>query len=219
MALSIAVILILTSNHAVIQHLIYSKKVFYGITFFAIVMVIWTLSELLHETPFYLWLRLLDSVLITILIIYGLLWIWRVMDNPTITLNRDFREIVLSLVVFWMFWEEIKNYVSTEVIQPLTVTLDLLAIPLSMFLLVFAFMYLNELLKGSIAVPVDTVPFFLGSLVSFVLLNFSLMNYVMENHFEHYVFDFGAITVFLYCEIKYIRHLYTFSTSEIVYED
>jgi|GEM_PF-2444280 hypothetical protein len=211
--LSIVAILIVTSNHAVIQHLIYSKKVFYGITFFAIVMVIWTLSELLHETHFYLWLRLLDTILITILTIYGLLWIWRMVDRPILKLNRDFREIILSLTVFWMFWEEAKNYVSTKVIETLTVILDLSAIPLSIFLLIFASIYLNELLKGNIAVPMDTVPFFLGSLISFVLLNFSFINYIVKNHFEHYVFDFGAITIFLYYEIRYIFHLYTFSAS------
>jgi len=217
--LSIVAILVVTSNHAVIQHLIYSKKVFYGITFFAIVIVIWTISELLHEARFYLWLRLVDTALITILIIYGLLWVWRRIDGPTISLNHDFREIILSLTVFWMFWGEIKNYVSTKVIETLTAVLDLLAIPLSIFLLIFAFMYLNELLKGNIAVPVDTVPFFLGSLVSFVLLNFSFINYITKNHFEHYVFDFGAVTVFLYYEIKYIFHLYSFSASGGISED
>jgi hypothetical protein len=211
--LSFVAILIVTSNHAVIERLIYSKKVFYGINLFALVMVIWTVSEFLHETHFYVWLRFVDTVLITLLIIYGLLWVWKMIDDPAITINRDFREVILSVAVFWLFLGEIKNYVSTRLIENITVTLDFLVIPLSIFLLIFTLMYLNQLLKGNITVPMDTVPFFLGTLISFALLNSSFIAYLMGDHFQHYMFDFGAIIVFLYYEIKYVVGLFFFLKS------
>jgi|Deesub1362A_J573_1020465.scaffolds.fasta_scaffold00160_55 hypothetical protein len=207
--ISIFALLITTSNYDTIQTLIYSRRMTgYGMVFFAVIISIWSSSEFFHGTQTYLWLQVISQILIISLGIYGLVWLSKGINFKNITFNREFREIITALTIFWLFSVELNRYVDVEMIQTVNSIFKPLVLISGISLLIFTIGYLKELFKGVIVIPIDVVPLFLGAMISFVMLGFSMLNFFIENHFSHYLFELGAMVVFLYCEMLYSLRLY-----------